>query len=93
MEKQNRLPDVIFISQKASEFLESKITEAGACIVADAKGISIEEASSCADEVDKATEYRNIVQLWHPEYWRMFVSENEVRYYCYLSELEPECFF
>ncbi len=123
MEREKRLPDIIFMSPKASELLEGQITEAGACIVTDAKGISIKKASLCAEDMDKTAEYRNIVQLWHPatekpncicsilcwclngvhfthdhysdndEHWRMFVSENEVKRYCYLSELEPECFF
>lgn len=26
------------------------------------------------------------------EYWRMFVSENEVKRYCYIVDLEPEWF-
>ena len=26
------------------------------------------------------------------QYWRMFISENEVKRYCYLSSLEPDCF-
>lgn len=66
MEREKRLPDMIFMSPKASELLECQITETGACIVTDAQGISIKEASLCAEDMDATVEYRNIVQLWHP---------------------------
>lgn len=61
MEREKRLPDMIFMSSKASELLECQITEAGACIVTDAQGISIKEASLCAEDMDATVEYRNIV--------------------------------
>lgn len=41
MEREKRLPDMIFMSPKVSELLECQITEFCACIVTDAKGISI----------------------------------------------------
>uniref|UniRef100_UPI00402745FE hypothetical protein n=1 Tax=Prevotella sp. TaxID=59823 RepID=UPI00402745FE len=66
MEREKRLPDMIFMSPKVSELLECQITEFCACIVTDAKGISIKESSLCAEDMDKTVEYRNIVQLWHP---------------------------
>lgn len=66
MEREKRLPDMIFMSPKVSELLECQITEFCACIVTDAKGISFKESSLCAEDMDKTVEYRNIVQLWHP---------------------------
>ena len=66
MKKQNRLPDVIFMSQKASELLKTQITEVGACIEYDGTGIDINDLSSFNEDVDNRSIYRNISQLWHP---------------------------
>lgn len=123
MENKNRLPNVIFMSPKFSELLGTLITEDGAYIESDSKGIDIGNLSSFDDDVDKKSEYRNIFQLWHPareqphctgsllcwrlggtffvhehydhneQNWRMFISEYEVRRYCYIGNLEPTCFF
>ena len=116
-EKQKRLPDVIFMSQKASELLKTQITEAGACIEYDGTAMDIEDLSSSEEDVDDRSLYRNISQLWHPakeqphcigpilcwcsngsffvhdhysgvyEHWRMFVSINNVKRYCYIANL------
>lgn len=123
MENKNRLPNVIFMSPKISELLGTLITEDGAYIESDSKGIDIRNLSSFDDDVDKKSEYRNIFQLWHPareqphcigsllcwrlggtffvhehydhneQNWRMFISEYEVRRYCYIGNLEPTCSF
>lgn len=123
MENKNRLPNVIFMSPKFSELLGTLITEDGAYIESDSKGIDIRNLSSFDDDVDKKSEYRNIFQLWHPareqphcigsllcwrlggtffvhehydhneQNWRMFISEYEVRRYCYIGNLEPTCSF
>lgn len=123
MENKNRLPNVIFMSPKISELLGTLITEDGAYIESDSKGIDIRNLSSFDDDVDKNSEYRNIFQLWHPareqphcigsllcwrlggtffvhehydhneQNWRMFISEYEVRRYCYIGNLEPTCSF
>lgn len=66
MERENRLPDVIFLSSEASELLSSQTTEAGACIDSDGNGINVKEASLSDALFDDAAEYRNIAQLWHP---------------------------
>ena len=64
MEKQKKLPDVIFMSPKASEFLKTQITDYCACIEYDGKGIDIKGWSE--QDVDMMSRYRNISQLWHP---------------------------
>ena len=66
MEKQNKLPDVIFMSPKASEFLKTQITDYCACIEYDGKGIDIKDWSSSKEVVANGSLYRNISQLWHP---------------------------
>lgn len=66
MKKQNRLPNVIFMSQKTSELIESLTTEDVVCLETEANGTSVKNASSSDSDVDKTSEYRNIVQLWHP---------------------------
>ena len=66
MENKNRLPNVIFMSPKISELLGTLITEDGAYIESDSKGIDIRNLSSFDDDVDEKSEYRNIFQLWHP---------------------------
>lgn len=66
MERENRLPDVIFLSSEASELLSSQTTEAGACIDSDGNGINVKDASLSDVSFDDAAEYRNIAQLWHP---------------------------
>jgi hypothetical protein len=111
------------MSPKFSELLGTLITEDGAYIESDSKGIDIRNLSSFDDDVDKKSEYRNIFQLWHPareqphcigsllcwrlggtffvhehydhneQNWRMFISEYEVRRYCYIGNLEPTCSF
>ena len=68
MEKQNRLPNVIFMSPKASKMIESITTEDVACIDTDANGISVKNALSHDAAIDQTAAYRNIVQLWHPAY-------------------------
>ena len=123
MENQNKLPDVIFMSQKASEVLKTQITEVGACIEYEGTGIDIKDLSSSEENVDNRSLYRNISQLWHPaeeqphcigqilcwcsngsffvydyysavpNHWRMFVSVNNVKRYCYIANLRQEFFF
>ena len=66
MEKQNRLPNVIFMSPKASKMIESITTEDVACIDTDANGISVKNALLHDADIDKTAAYRNVVQLWHP---------------------------
>ena len=68
MEKQNRLPNVIFMSPKASKMIESITTEDVACIETDANALSVKDASLSDADIDKSSAYRNIVQLWHPSY-------------------------
>lgn len=53
MENKNRLPNVIFMSPKISELLGTLITEDGAYIESDSKGIDIRNLSSFDDDVDK----------------------------------------
>ena len=123
MEKQNRLPNVIFMSQKTAELLESQATEDAVCLESEAKSLSVSNASLSDVDIDKTAIYRNIAQLWHParekphcigallcwrlggtffvhehyshdeQNWRMFISEYEVKRYCYLSNLEPDGYF
>lgn len=66
MEKQKKLPDVIFMSPKASELLKTQITDYCACIEYDGKGIDIKDWSSSKEVVANGSLYRNISQLWHP---------------------------
>lgn len=66
MEKQNRLPNVIFMSQKASELIEIQTTEDVICLETEANSFNVNNASLSDVDTDQATEYRNIVQLWHP---------------------------
>lgn len=66
MERNNRLPNVIFLSSKALEMIESQTTEDVVCLENEANGISVKNVSLCDDDVDETAEYRNIVQLWHP---------------------------
>ena len=66
MEKQNKLPDVIFMSPKASELLKTQITDYCACIEYDGKGIDIKDWSSSKQFAANGSLYRNISQLWHP---------------------------
>lgn len=68
MEKQNRLPNVIFMSPKASKMIESITTEDVACIDTETNGISVKNALLSDADIDKTAAYRNIVQLWHPAY-------------------------
>ena len=65
MEKQKKLPDVIFMSRKASELLKTKLTDYCACIEYDGKGIAIKDLDSSKEDVDMRSQYRNISQLWH----------------------------
>lgn len=64
MEKQNKLPDVIFMS--GSEMSERPITEAGICLKFDDNGINFKEASLSDVIFDDTAEHRNITQLWLP---------------------------
>ena len=66
MEKQKKLPDVIFMSPKAYEFLKTQLTDVNACIGYDGKGIDIKDWSSSKAVVANGSLYRNISQLWHP---------------------------
>lgn len=66
MERNNRLPNVIFLSSKALEMIESQTTEDVVCLENEANGISVKNVSLCDDDVDETAEYCNIVQLWHP---------------------------
>ena len=66
MERNNRLPNVIFMSPKALEMIESQTTEDVVCLENEENGISIKNASFCDVDTDETAEYRNIVQLWHP---------------------------
>lgn len=120
MEKQNRLPNMILMSQKAAELLESQATEDVVCLESEEKTLSVSNSSLCDADIDKTAVYRNIVQLWHParekphcigallcwrvggtffvhehyshdeQNWQMFVSKNEVKCYCYLSNLQAD---
>lgn len=66
MERNNRLPNVIFMSPKALEMIESQTTEDVVCLENEENGISIKNAFFCDADTDETAEYRNIVQLWHP---------------------------
>lgn len=66
MERNNRLPNVIFLSSKALEMIESQTTEDVVCLENEANGISVKNVSLCDDDVDETAEYRNIAQLRHP---------------------------
>lgn len=66
MKREKQLPDAIFISPKVSEMLEFRITEAGACLDSDNKGINIKDASLSDAFFDDTTEFRNTFQLWNP---------------------------
>lgn len=66
MERNDRLPNVIFLSQKASDMIESQTTENVVCLENEANCISAKNVSICDEEVNETAEYRNIVQLWHP---------------------------
>lgn len=66
MKRENRLPDVIFLSSEASELLSSQTTETGVSIDSDGNGINVREASLSDALFDDTAEYRNIAQLWHP---------------------------
>lgn len=66
MERNNRLPNVIFLSSKVLEMIESQTTEDVVCLENEANGISVKNVSLCDEEVNKTAEYRNIVQLLHP---------------------------
>ena len=68
MEKQNRLPNVIFMSHKVSKMIESVTTEDVACIETDANVLSVKDALLSDADIDKTAAYRNIAQLWHPAY-------------------------
>ena len=63
MEKQNKLPNVIFMSPKASELLKTQITDYCACIEYDGKGIDIKDCSSSKQFAANGSLYRNISQL------------------------------
>ena len=65
MEKQKKLPDVIFMSPKAYELLKTQLTDSCACIEYDGKGIDIKDWSSSKQYADMRSQYRNISQLWH----------------------------
>ena len=65
MEIENRLPNVIFMSPKVSELIESLTTEDVVCFETEANGISVKNASLSDSDMDKTSEYHNIVQLWH----------------------------
>lgn len=66
MERKNRLPNVIFMSPKASELIESLTTEDVVCLVTEAKGLNAKNASLSDSAMNETSEYCNIVQLWHP---------------------------
>ena len=66
MEKQNRLPNVTFMSPKASKMIESITTEDVSCIDTEANGINVKNALLHDDDIDKTAVYRNIYQMWHP---------------------------
>lgn len=66
MRKNDRLPNVIFMSPKVSELIESLTTEDVVLFETEANGISVKNASLSDSDMDKTSEYRNIVQLWHP---------------------------
>ena len=66
MEKQKKLPDVIFMSLKASELLKTQLTDYCACIEYNGKVIDIKDWSSSKQNVDMSSRYCNISQLWHP---------------------------
>lgn len=66
MEKQPHLPNVIFMSQMASELIESQTTEDVVCLETEANGFNANNASLSDSDTDPSAEYRNIVQLWHP---------------------------
>lgn len=66
MERQIKIPGVIFISPKVSEMSEFRITEEGVSLDSDGKDIIVKDASLSDAFFDDAIEYRNIAQLWHP---------------------------
>ena len=66
MKRNNQLPNVIFMSLKASEMIKKQTTEDVVYLEEEENGISVKNASSTDADIDKASEYRNIVQLWHP---------------------------
>lgn len=66
MERKNRLPNVILMSPKVSELIENLTTEDAVCLATEAKGLNVKNASLSDSDMDETSEYRNIVQLWHP---------------------------
>lgn len=66
MERKNRLPNVILMSPKVSELMENLTTEDAVCLATEAKGLNVKNASLSDSDMDETSEYRNIVQLWHP---------------------------
>lgn len=65
MKRNHQLPKEIFMSLKASEMIKNQTAEDVVCLEEEENGISVKNASSTTD-IDKASEYINIVQLWHP---------------------------
>ena len=47
MERNKRLPNVIFLSQKATDMIESQTTENVVCLENEANGISAKNVSRC----------------------------------------------
>lgn len=66
MKREYRLPDVILMSRDATDLLESQTTDNCVFVDSDKKGVSFKDSLSDDVETDKRSEYRNIVQLWHP---------------------------
>ena len=64
--KAKKLPDVIFVSQKASELLKTQLTDYYDCIEYDRKGINNKDWSWSKQNVDMSSRYRNISLLLLP---------------------------
>lgn len=66
MKREHRLPDMILMSRDATDLLERQTRDN--CVFADSEGtgVSFKDALSDDVEMDKKTEYRNMVLLWHP---------------------------
>ena len=62
MERNDRLPNVIFLSQKVFEIIESQTTENVVCLDNETNGISAKNVSLCDEEVNKQ---QNIATLFN----------------------------
>ena len=63
MKREKRLPDVLFMSDKASTLMSHSTKEACICIESDEQSVSFKDEPSESVTMDITAVYRNIVQL------------------------------